>query len=248
MGSAWAVDSVRALRDTRLVTRALGSCLVVAACLLALGPASASARARVHAEALAYEMSHASMSEDLTFQGDGGPACVRAGVCDMTGHVHYGFDDVEFGDLQIILIRAGHRSTVIGSGSLFADGLTSATVSSGDGGAPCTDKIVHTFDPFDVEGKPGRVRFVFHSPLDLTDYIDTFCAGPNNADLWHVHALPRFSVPTSRLRHHRVNLDMSSVRDFHVGPFKGRLSFSAKLRLRRVRTPAASDLLVSLIS
>lgn len=241
------VDRPISLRDTRMVTRALGLCLVIAACLLALGPATASARARVHAEALAYDVSHASMSEDLTFQGDGGQACARAAVCDMTGHVHYGFDDVEFGDLQIVLIRAGHRATVTGSGSLSANGLTTATVSGGSG-APCTDKVVHTFDGFDVEGKPGRVRFVFHSPFNLTDYIDTFCAGPDNADLWHVHALPRFSVPTSRLRHHRVDLNLSSVRDFHVGPFTGQLSFSTTLSLRRVRAPKATNLLVSLIS
>jgi hypothetical protein len=184
------------------------------------------------------------MSEDLTFQGDGGPACARAGVCDMTGHVHYGFDDIEYGELEILAIRAGQRATVIGSGSLYADGLTTATVSGG-GAAPCTDKIVHTYDSFDVQGKPGRVRFVFHSPFELTDYIDSFCAGPNNADLWHVHALPRFSVPTSQLRHSRVTLSRSSVRDFHVGPFTGRLSFSWTLTLRRLPTPKFPKILLT---
>jgi hypothetical protein len=219
------------------VTRAPLVGVLAAACLLALAPA-ASARSRVHVEALGFTITDATMSENLTFQGDGGPACARAGVCDMTGNIHYGFDGIEFGDLAVLLIRAGHHATALGFSSLFANGLTTATVTSGSG-APCTDKVIHTSDGFDVQGKPGRVRFVFHSPFSLTDYLASYCAGPSSADLSHVHALPRFSVPTSRLRHRNVSLTMSSSRQFHSGPFTGTLKFAATLKLRRERVPAS---------
>jgi hypothetical protein len=230
-----AVDIVRALRDTRLVTRAAAVCAVIAACLLMLAP-GASARSKPRIEALAFAVTDATMSEDLTFQGDGGPACARAGVCETAGNIHYGFDGLESGDFVLILIRVGHRSTALGFGSLSANGLTSATVSNG-GGPPCTDKVIHTADGFDVSGKPGRVRFTFHSSFDPTDFLGSYCAGPSGADLSHVHALPRFSVPTSRLRHNKVSLSMSSSRQFHAGPFTGTLNFSATLKLRRQQVP-----------
>jgi hypothetical protein len=226
------VDTVRVVRHTRLVTRALLVCLLAAAGALVAAPA-ALARNRAHIDLLAYSVTGASMSEDLTFQGDGGPACANAGVCGVNGHVHYGFDDIEHGDSALLIIRAGHHSLVTGFGFLAANGLTSATVTASDG-PKCNDKIVHTSDGFDIEGNPGRVRFVFHSPFNLTDFVDSYCMGPNNADLWHVHALPKFSVPTSRLRHKRVSLTMSSSRTFHSGPFTGKLDFSAQVNLRRV--------------
>jgi hypothetical protein len=236
MGSASAVDTVRALRDTRLVTRAAVVCAVIAACLLTLA-SGASARSKPRVEALAFAVTDATMSEDLTFQGDGGPACARAGVCQTAGNIHYGFGGLEFGDFVLLLIRVGHRSTALGFGSLGANGLTTATVTNGSGPS-CTDKLIHTADGFDVAGKPGRVRFTFHSSFDPTDFLGSYCAGPSGADLNHVHALPRFSVPTSRLRHNKVSLSMSSSRQFHAGPFTGTLNFSVTLKLRRQRVPS----------
>jgi hypothetical protein len=218
------------------VTRAIVGCVVAAACLLAFVPA-ASARTKPRIDALAFTVTDATMSEDLTFQGDGGPACARAGVCETVGNIHYGFDGLEFGDFVLLLIREGHRATALGFGSLGANGLTTATVTNGSGPA-CADKVIHTADGFDVSGKPGRVRFTFHSALDTTDFLASYCAGPSGADLNHVHALPRFSVPTSRLRHNKVSLNMSSSRQFHAGPFTGTLKFSATLKLHRERVPS----------
>lgn len=218
------------------MTRAAVVCVVLAACLLALS-SQASARTKPRLSLLAFTVTDATMSEDLTFQGDGGPACARAGVCETKGNVHYGFDGIEFGDFILILARQGHRAAALGFGSLGANGLTTATVTNG-GGPPCTDKVIHTSDGFNVSGKPGRVRFTFHSSLDSTDFLASFCAGPSGTDLNHVHALPRFSVPTSRLRHNKVSLSMSSSRQFHAGPFTGTLNFSAKLKLHRERVPS----------
>lgn len=220
------------VRDTRLVTRAV----VIAACLLLVAAVPAFARTRV--SALAYDITDASISEEMDFQGDGGPACSRAGVCGYSGTVTYGFDGIEGGDAFIAFLRRGHRTRTIASGEIFANGLTKATVFGPGGGPPCTEQILRHGELFSIAGTPGRVRFSFHDPSVTGSLLRTYCTGPSDADMWRARAIPRLSVPVSTLRHRHVLLQTSTTRPFHSGPFVGQLKFSVSLRMRRVRIPS----------
>ena len=220
------------LRHTRLVT----SAVLIALCVLLAAAAPASARTRVHA--MAFDVTDATMSEQMSFQGDGGPACARAGVCGYSGTVTYGFGGIEGGDAFIAFLRRGHRSTIAAFGELFDHGLTSATVNVPGGGPPCTEQIIRKGETFDIRGTPGRVRFVFHDPFISGSLLRTFCPGPSDVDMWRARAVPRLSVPVSKLRQGHVLLQESTTRPFHSGPFVGQLKFDVSLRMRRVKVPS----------
>lgn len=201
-------------------------------CALALAAPAGAAKTRAYG----FAITGARISEVMSFHGDGGPACARAGVCDYSGTVSYGFDHAD--GLAAFLVR-GHRAS--GFGTFLFGGLTTASVQGPGGGAPCTDKVLHQFDGFEVEGKPGRMRLVFHSPIDVPDYLDTFCTGPSDLDMTHAKAIPEITVPERSLRRKSLLLQTSSTRSFHAGPFEGTLTFSVAVRLRKSRQ--VSDLL-----
>jgi hypothetical protein len=211
------------LRDTRLVTRAV---LLAGLCTLALCAPAGAAKPRHYA----FIIPNVSMSEAMSFQGDGGPACARAGVCGFGGTVSYSFGS---GNGLAAFSTSGRR--VVGRGEFFYHGLTSATVQGPDGGAPCTDKVIHTFDGFEVDGTPGRIRLLFHPPIDAPDYLDSYCTGPSDLDMWHAHALPPITISERSLRRRTLRLTESSTRPFHSGPFVGTLSFQIDMKLRRAR-------------
>jgi hypothetical protein len=205
------------------VTRAV---IIVALCGLALGVAPAGARQRQYA----FLVTDASMSEVMTFQGDGGPACARAGVCGDSGTITYSFGG---GDGLAAFVMAGRRA--FGISDLFYDGLTSATV-QGPGGSPlCTDRVIRDFDGFLVEGTPTHMRVLFHPSFDRPNYLDTYCAGPGDDDMSHAHALPVVTLSERSLRRRSLHLQVSSSRPFHAGPFVGTLTFRADIRMRRAR-------------
>jgi hypothetical protein len=201
-----------------------------------LAAAPAAARKRVHV--LAYTITDATMSEEMDFQGDGGPACARAGVCGYSGTVSYGFGGIQDGDLAIAFAPHGHRLAASGVGEIVANGLTKATVNGPGDGPPCTEQVIHRGEIFDLTGTSGRVRLSFHDPRIAGGYLRSFCVGPSDADMWHAHALPRLSVPVSALRHEHVLLQSSTTRAFHSGPFIGTLKFSVSIRMRRANVPS----------
>jgi len=170
------------------------------------------------------------MSEVMTFHGDGGPDCARSGVCGYSGSISYGFSG---GDGLAGFIASGRR--LFGTADFFYNGLTSATVQGPDGGPPCTDKVLHGFDGFEVEGTATRFRLVFHPAFDLPHYLDTYCAGPSDRDMADTRALPTITLTERALRHRRLHLQVSSTKPFHAGPFVGTLAFSVDMRLRRSR-------------
>jgi hypothetical protein len=205
------------------VTRAT---LIAALCSLVLCAPAAAAKPRRYV----YLITSASMSEVMTFQGDAGPACARAGVCGYSGTVNYSFSA---GDGLAAFDLSGRRA--IGTGELFYAGLTSATVQGPGGGPPCTDKVIRKFDRFEVEGKPGHMRVLFHPAFDAPNYLDTYCTGPSDDDMSHAHALPVLTLSERSLRRRSLLLQVSTTRPFHTGPFVGTLTFRAQLRLKRVR-------------
>jgi hypothetical protein len=207
-----------------LVTRAALLLGLAIACLLAFcGPASADTN-------YGFRVTGARISEVMTFQGDGGPACAAAGVCGYSGTVSYGFDHASgFAVFDV------QRKRVIGVGTLLFAGLTSATVQGPGGGPPCTDKVLQRFDGFVGDGRSGRIRLSFH-PLGFgTNLLDTYCAGPSDPDIARAHVLPALTLSTRSLRRKSLLLHVSSTRPFHAGPFVGTLAFTAEVRLRRAR-------------
>ena len=205
------------------MTRAV---LIGVLCSLVLCASASAAKPRRYA----YVITSASMSEVMTFQGDGGPDCARSGVCGYSGTVGYSFGA---GDGLAAFIVSGRRA--FGTGDLFYAGLTSATVQGPGGGAPCTDKVIRSFDGFEVEGKANHMRVLFHPPIDAPNYLDTYCTGPSDDDLSHAHALPVLTLSERSLRKRSLRLQVSSTRPFHAGPFVGSLSFRVDMRLKRAR-------------
>ena len=208
-----------------MVTRALTG-IAAMACSLVLCASAGAARPREYA----FGIPSVSMSEVMTFHGDGGPDCARSGVCGYSGTVSYSFSG---GDGLAAFIVSRHH--LFGTGDFFYSGLTSASV-QGAGGAPCTDKVLQSFDGFEVEGTAGHIRLLFHPYWDAPEYLDTFCTGPSDVDMWHAGVLPEIVVTERTLRRHKLHLQVSSTRPFHSGPFDGTLSFEVNMRLRRART------------
>lgn len=208
------------------MTRALLTGLAAGLCALALAAPAGAAKPRAYP----FGVTSASMSEVVSFQGDGGPACQRAGVCGYSGTIRYSFDHAD--GLAIFLTR---RRRVLGTADFFFAGLTTASVQAPGGGPPCTDRVLHGFDGFEVEGTASRMRILFHPGFDGTTYLTTYCGGPSDADIAHVRALPEIAITPRTLRHGKVHLQVASTRSFHTGPFVGTVTFNANIRMRRSR-------------
>jgi hypothetical protein len=210
------------------VTRAVIICAVAALLALASAASASAARPREYG----FAITSASMSEVMTFHGDGGSACARAGVCGYSGTVIYSFSGG--GGLAAFRISGRH---VDATGDIFYSGLTSATVQGPDGGPPCTETVLRDFDGFEVEGHAPAMRVVFHPPFDAPDYLDTICTGPTDLDMAHAGALPTIPISERTLRRKKIKLSASSTRQFHAGPFVGTLAFSTTIRMRPSKDP-----------
>jgi len=206
------------------VTRPTLVAVAAALCTLALASPAAATRTQTYG----FAITDARISEVMTFQGDGGPACQRAGVCGYSGTVTYGFDHAD--GLAAVVIR---RHRAIGFGDFLFNGLTSATVQGPGGGPPCTEKLLRKIDAFEVHGNAAQVRLVFHPPFAGPAFLDSYCTGPSDLDISHAHALPDLTVPVRALARKTLLLHASSTHAFHAGPFQGTLAFSVDIRLRR---------------
>lgn len=197
--------------------------LVAFAALVLAAPASAAVRTHDYA----YGVLDGRLTETMTFQSD--PAsCQRAGLCGYSGTVTYSFAHVTDG-LGIFSTR---RHSVRGYAFLNVGGLTTTTVQGPGGGPPCTDKVISRFDAFDIEGTAARPRFVFHSPQDVPQFLDTYCAGPRDLDV--ARLIPPLPLPRNALRRRSLFSKVSTTAPFSAGPFVGTLSFSAAVRLRKL--------------
>ena len=212
-------DRVQLRRDTRLVIRA-----VILAALAALILASPASAAKTHN--YAYDVLDAGLTETMTFQSDA-PTCQRAGVCGYSGTVTYSFAHITDG-FGILSTRRRHVS-----GAAFFDigGLTTATVQGPGGGPPCTDKVISRFDAFRLLGTTAHPQIVFHNALTGPQYLNTYCAGPKDADI--ARLIPPLPLPRGAIGRRSLFAQASTTAPFHAGPFVGTLSFSAAVRLRK---------------
>jgi hypothetical protein len=224
--TARAFDAAGLRRDTRVMTRVL---LLCACLILWLAPP-----ALARTDALGWRITDASMSERVTFQGDGGPGCARAGVCGYSGTITYGFEGIQDGDAILALAPRGRHRRAIGFGEVSVNSLTTVSVDPPGGGPPCTEKVLHHADVFLLSGTAGRIRVGFHDPRVIGGLLRSYCVGPSDADIWHADALPRLSVPGIQLRRRRLTLQASSTRSFHAPPFTGQVTFQATVHMRRI--------------
>jgi hypothetical protein len=218
----------------------LGVIRGVVASLVLLGAlaTAAAADAAPSLDFLAFNVRSGSMSEVVSFQGDGGPACARAGVCGYSGTINYGFAAIRDGDGSVLLTRSGRRSSASGFASVDVGALTTTTVNGPGGGQPCTEKVLHRLDFVLMEGNASRLRVLFHAPDLAPDFLDTYCVGPSDADMSYAGAIPELSIRTRDLRKRRQTLTASSVRQFHAGPFSGTVTFNASFVLARESLPS----------
>jgi hypothetical protein len=79
---------------------------------------------------------------------------------------------------------------------------------------------------------------LFHPALAAPDFLESYCAGPNDSDIAHAGVLPTLSIATRSLRKRRFTLAVASIKPFHSGPFEGTVSFNASFVLARVRLSA----------
>jgi hypothetical protein len=221
--------------DTAGMIRGVVASTVCVCALVVAGPAAA----RSSQDLIAYTASSGNMSEAVSFHGDGTAACARAGLCNTSGTISYGFGGIRDGGLFLIVTRTGHRSSAFGYVNLDVGGLTTTKVTGSTGTPPCSEQDVHKLDLSLIEGHAGRVRLLFHPVIAAPSFLESDCPGPSDADISHAHALPTLSIPMSQLREHKVTLATSSQRTFHSGPFAGTVSFSVSLSLVRVRLPSA---------
>ncbi|HEY2601361.1 MAG TPA: hypothetical protein VGI67_07395 [Thermoleophilaceae bacterium] len=216
------------------MTRAVILGAIAALCGAVLAAPAAAAKPHTYA----FDVTDARISEVMTFQGDAGPACRRVGVCGYSGTVSYGFEHAD--GFAAFTVR-GRR--VVGFGGLDFGGLTSATVQGPDGGAPCTDKILRRSDQFEASGRPGQIHVVFHAPIDLPDFLDTYCTGPRDLDV--AGDIPVATFSARSLRRRTFLFQTARTTQFHAGPFLGTLSFSVAVRLRRAPVDQLLQLLLS---
>jgi hypothetical protein len=208
---------------------------VVFTALLAFAAPALGARPRT--ELMTLDVHQGSLSEVVTFQGDGGAACARAGVCGYSGTISYGFQGVRDGGVTVLLSQSKHRSSAFGFANLDVGALTTATVNVPGASDPCTEKVLHKFDGFAFEGDAKSLRVLFHPAEAAPDFLSSYCGGPSDADIAHAGMLPTLTVATRRLRQKKLTLTADSQKPFHIGPFIGTVSFHASFDLRRIRLP-----------
>jgi hypothetical protein len=211
--------------------------VVASVVLLGALAGAGSASAAPSLDILAFNVRSGSMSEVVSFQGDGGPACAQAGVCGYSGTINYGFGAIRDGDGTVLLARGGRRSRASGFVNLDIGGLTTVSVNPPGGGQPCTEKVLHRFDFVALTGNARSLLVQFHSADTAPDYLESYCAGPSDADVAFAGALPTLNIRTSDLKKRRFTISASSVKQFHSGPFTGTVAFNANFVLARTRVP-----------
>lgn len=215
------------------MTRGITASVALVCALVFAAPAAAASTL----DFSAFSVRSGSLSEVVSFQGDGGPACAQAGVCGYNGTIDYGFGGIRDGEGTLLVSHSGRRSRAFGFANLDLGALTTVTVNSPGAGQPCTEKVLHRFDGFALEGTAKRLRVLFHPAEAAPDFLDSYCAGPSDADIAHAQALPAPTIATSRLRQRKFVLTTASQRPFHAGPFVGTVTFNASFVLSRVNLP-----------
>jgi hypothetical protein len=215
------------------VIRGVVALVVLLGALATAGAASAAPSLDI----LAFTVRSASMSEVVSFQGDGGPACAQAGVCGYNGTISYGFGAIRDGDGNVLLTRSGRRSRAIGFANLDIGGLTTVSVNGPGGGQPCTEKTLHRFDFVYMTGNARQLKLQFHPAITVPDFLETYCTGPSDADIGFAGALPTLTIKTRDLNKRRLTISTSTVRPFHSGPFTGTVAFNFNMVLARAKSP-----------
>jgi hypothetical protein len=182
-----------------------------------------------------YRVLRARLAETVSFRGDGGPQCQRAGLCGYSGSVSYVFDRLRFGIAEMF-----SGSALLNSSSvvvLIGRGITRAAVTNGVPAQTtiplCTDSLVHGVDAIELKPVGRRILASFHNLVGIygPDYLRTRCPGPLELDVAHHETVSARLLPASLLRHRSTRLSWSATRAFHHGGFVGTVSVAIDLKL-----------------
>lgn len=193
---------------------------------------------------LDYAVSAASGTVGVSFASD--PAtCAAGGRCGMSGSETYSlglarrFPSFAF----VSIISQGRSRFTFGTVEIGA-GSSSASVALPGGGAPCIDELAGQIFDLSLTGvghrlvltlgdslpprTPGGVSFL---PSGGADPFDTHCPGPRLNDLLTLP--PPGGVPLQALRLKALQLDLSSTSGFTEAGFKGTLTTTLHVTLKR---------------
>jgi hypothetical protein len=139
-----------------------------------------------------YDLTKATGFERVRFTGDAGSGCAQYAVCGYSGTTTYRIGGTPRGTLVLTRSSSGR---VKGSASYRTAGTTTSSVTPPQPGQACTDTVTRNSDVFKLSSTGPSFQnllLVYHAGA-ATDYLDTNCAGPNEADVAAAGALPEGS-------------------------------------------------------
>jgi hypothetical protein len=178
-----------------------------------------------------YDVTKATGFERMTFTGDAAD-CLQFAVCGYNGKVEYRISGKPKGVLR--LTRNSKTGKVNGSAKYKTNGTTTATVTP-PSGADCTDTVSHKSDRFTLLSSGSRFQsllLAYHSPGG-TDYLDSACTGPSEADAENANALPGGLFKAKDFfRGRKPSLGLSGGTPFRQGGFNATVEWNLKFKFR----------------
>jgi hypothetical protein len=136
-----------------------------------------------------YDVTFAKGFQKVTFTGDAAD-CAQFAVCGYDGTVEYTIGGKPKGTIVLTRTKAGK---VDGSASYSsAGGTTVSSVTPPADGSACSDTVVRKNDVFSLTSSGSKFQSLLLAYHDgaTTDYLETTCPGPTEADVRAADALP----------------------------------------------------------
>lgn len=206
--------------------RAIAATLTLAA--LAVAPAAAQAKV-----GSIYDITKATGFEKVTFTGDEEGGCVLYKVCGYSGEVGYTISAKPKGTLVVTRSKDGK---VKGHATYRSNGITTTRVTppSDQPGPDCTQTLAHKTDTFDLFSRGShndRLMLVYHAKGD--DYLNTKCAGPNEAAVADAGVLPGTLFQTSDFfKGSKPSLAFKGATPFRAAGFSSTIQYKLAFKMK----------------
>jgi hypothetical protein len=194
--------------------------LAVAAATAAALPAAADA-----AKA-SYRVTGASGTQKVTFRADSS-TCLRFDTCGYRGTITYKFGGSPRGSL---VLRSDRRGRLSGAADFTSSGTTSSKVTAG---IDCRDRIRHRREHFTMRTRSRLGKLIFGLHGAKTDYLETDCKGPTEADLERDGALPTGRFKQKDFHGQVTSFNLRGSQTFRERGYSGSTSWKLKYKVRR---------------
>src|SRR4051812_2291844 len=134
-------------------------------------------------------MTQATGFEKITFSGDMDANCLQFNVCGYSGTVTYTISGKPKGILTLTKTRSGRVNS---AGTYRTNGKTTANVTGPPGSQPCQETTTVKKDHFGMlsSGSKNQSLVLTYHSGGGTDYLESTCNGPSEADADNANALP----------------------------------------------------------